>query len=218
MNRFTVIVMTDSREDNDAVVHAVSALGADKEAEHEAAIAQLASDRDHAVAVAVESERIAMRKRIHALKLGPVKVGPGETKNIRVESRFPFHAACLKIAAENIHRFVVGDLSFVKASDLLGREDSYKASNNPVPAAMFSDEGTAVLDLDVECRAAKISVTNIGKKPHVFRAQIVGFRSDGAVPRAAERSWYTDQPGTTSVPVPAVAQWPTDPGFRGGGL
>jgi hypothetical protein len=212
MNRFTIIVMTDSRDDNDAVVQAVSALGADKDAEQQAAIAHFAADRDRAVAEAVESERVSMRKRVHSLKLGPVKVGPGEMKNIRVESRFPFHAACLKISAENVHRFCVNDLSFVKASDLTGREDSYKASNNPVPAALFSDEGTAILDLDVECRAVKISISNIGKKAHTFRGQIVGFRSDATVPRDQVAS-YSGHPAAEAYPERSPSgfsgQWPT---------
>lgn len=212
MNRFTIIVMTDSRDDNDAVVQAVSALGADKDAEQQAAIAHFAADRERAVAVAVEAERVAMRKCVHSLKLGPVKVAPGETKTIRVESRFPFHAACLKIAAENVHRFIVNDLSFVGAADLQSREASYNASANPVPAALFSDEGTAVLDIDIECRAAKISVSNIGKKPHTFRGQIVGFRSDATVPRDHVAS-YSGHPAAEPYPARPVSglagQWPT---------
>lgn len=212
MNRFTIIVMTDSRDDNDAVVQAVSALGADKDAEQQAAIAHFAADRERAVAEAVEAERVSMRKRVHSLKLGPVKVGPNETKHIRVESRFPFHAACLKISAENVHRFIVNDLSFVNVADLQSREASYNASANPVPAALFSDEGTAVLDIDVECRAAKISVTNIGKKAHTFRGQIVGFRSDATVPRDQVAS-YSGHPAAEAYPERSPSgfsgQWPT---------
>jgi hypothetical protein len=180
MNRFTIIVMTDSREDSDAVVHAVSALGRDKDAEQEAAIAQMAGEREYAVQAAMLREREELRRRVHVLKLGPVTIDGGETRTVTAESRFPFSAACLKISGETAHHFVISDLRFVAPGDLGGHGLPYdfRASGAPIPAVTFSDDAALSLALDVECRAASIAVTNTSKKKHIFRAQIVGFRRD----------------------------------------
>jgi hypothetical protein len=185
MNRFTVIVMTDSRDDSDAVVHAVSALGADKEAEQREELEQVIADRDRMVASAVAAERSALRKRVYSLKLGPVRIAPNETKAIKVESRFPFHATCLKVfASKSIRYFYITDLSFVRADDLTSREES--VISNAVPAAVFSDEAMS-FDIDAEVRAVKLSVSNDGKKPHVFRAYLIGFRSESSVVANVEK-------------------------------
>jgi hypothetical protein len=58
MNRFTIIVMTDSREDSDAVVSAVSALGRDKEAPSR----RLRAARGRATAAAPSSETTNERR------------------------------------------------------------------------------------------------------------------------------------------------------------
>lgn len=176
MNRFTIIVMTDSREDSDAVVSAVSALSRDKEAEAEAAIAQAVGQQQYVAEATAAHERAEMRKRFHMLKIHAA-LEPGETKAVKAPSRFPFHAAQLRVAGESAHHFAVDEIRYARPEDLdqCTRRVDFKASAGSVPAAAFSDDAPTTLDLDTPCSAIEIVVHNVSKKRRTFRAYVFGF-------------------------------------------
>lgn len=176
MNRFTIIVMTDSREDSDAVVSAVSGLSRDKEAEAEAAIAQAVGQQQYIAEATAAHERAEMRKRFHVLKIRE-SFEPNETKVVKAPSRFPFHAAQLRVAGECAHHFVIDEIRYARPEDLgqCGRRVDFKASSNPVPAVAFSDDAPTTLDLDTPCSAIEIVAHNVSKKRRTFQAYVFGF-------------------------------------------
>jgi hypothetical protein len=97
-----------------------------------------------------------------------------------VDARFPFHAVYLKIPNELATYFVINDIRFDTIIDSNGtsRSISHHISPSPVTAAAFSDEGVSGADFNMDCKGVTISVTNVTKKKHVFRAAMIGFRRD----------------------------------------
>ena len=183
MNRFVVIVMTDSRSDSDAVVSAVSTLGQDKDAEQQAMFSHLASEREYAVATAAEDAasrvREESRRGIGFVKF-KAKLEPGETKTITADRWRAFTVTSLQVEAECTEYFLISDIRYAEPGSLTPNKSvDFRASSSPVPAAVFSDEGAAGPVFEFECASAEIVVTNTSKKPRVFRARMLGFHKLG---------------------------------------
>ena len=175
MNRFTVIVMSDSREDADSVVHAVSALSRDKEAENEQVIAQLAGEREYAAQAAAAGERESIRRSISIVKIEGL-VEPGETKTIKGYSRQVFAAAGFRVTGKNAHHFSIEEIRYGKLGDFTcPHRVDFKASSAGVPAAAFAEGNSTGLSLNFDCAALEIEVTNASKRPRTFHAYVFGF-------------------------------------------
>jgi len=178
MSKHTIIILTDSPSMSAQIISAATAIGDGEDAQKlDAQLSHLVAERGLNVQAVVEAERREARRRIHVLKFGPCTIESEGSIKLHVESRFPFHAACLKIPSELVASFVVEDLRF----DTIGIESesvSRHVSANPVPAVAYSDEGTANIDLDMPCQGATLAIRNMSKRKQTFRAEIIGFRKD----------------------------------------
>lgn len=184
MNRFVVIVLSDRREDSDAVVSAVSALGRDKEAEESATIAQLAGEREYAVASAA-AQASAQATEQHRRGIGFFKIkdklDAGETKTITVYRSRAFMATSFQVEAECAGFFTIDEIRYAEPGmgpGIPNKTVDFRGSSNPVPAAVFSDEGSAPPLMAFECTSVAITVSNTSKKPRTFRARMLGFYKD----------------------------------------
>ena len=186
MNRFVVIVLSDRREDSDAVVSAVSALGRDKEAEESMAIAQLAGEREYAVASAAAESAARVREE-HRRGIGFFKIKDklegGETKTITVYRSRPFTVTSFQVEAECAAYFSIDEIRYAEPAvgpgmgvvPIPNKAVDFRGSSNSVPAAVFSDEGSAPPLMEFECTSVAITVSNTSKKPRTFRARMLGF-------------------------------------------
>lgn len=207
MNRFVVIVMTDSRSDSESVVSAVSALGQDKDVEQQAMLDQLASERDYAATAAADYAASRVREEHHrgiGFMKFKEKLDAGETKTVLAHALRLFSVTALQVEAECASYFHIENIRYAEPGSLLpNKVVDFRANSSPVPAAVFSDEGAGGPVFDFECTSADIVVSNTGKKPRTFRARMLGFYklSDSPVPLTRFASQASAERSSTSAPA-----------------
>jgi hypothetical protein len=178
MSKHTIIVLTDSPVMSAQIVSAVNTLSEGEDlARRTAEVDHFVHERGLSVPDIIATERREARRRIHVLKFKACTFKPLESKKLHVESRFPVHAACLKIPSELGAIFVIEDLRFDTVG-IYSESVSKHIAPSTVPAAAYSDESMASVDLDIECQGSTLVVKNVTKKQQVFTAEIIGFRKD----------------------------------------